>query len=359
MKIYLVGGAVRDKLLGIEPKERDWVVVGSSAQEMKKNGFKQVGKDFPVFIHPKSGEEYALARTERKAGHGYTGFEFDANSDVTLEEDLERRDLTINAIAEDESGELIDPFRGEEDIKNKRLRHVSNAFSEDPLRVLRLARFMVKFPEFSVVPTTMDMVKKIVDSGELAYLTGERVWLEIYKSNHIGRFYTQLEYLRATEKIVGICMINKSQEMDFEKKISNGLSKKIHQISYFIKSYIDDVDKFCDELKIPNEYRDLAKTLKRCELDILNYVPERGEYDRLLELINKLDIRKTERLKSFFECIDISDERKIFFESFIDKIKNYRLTKEDQEKSKDEIIKLVRNKHREIAQDHILDYLHS
>ena len=359
MKIYLVGGAVRDKLLGIEPKERDWVVVGSSPKEMKKNGFKQVGKDFPVFIHPKSGEEYALARTERKAGHGYTGFEFDTNSNVTLEEDLERRDLTINAIAEDESGELIDPFRGEEDIKNKKLRHVSNAFSEDPLRVLRLARFMVKFPEFSVVPTTMDMVKKIVDSGELAYLTGERVWLEIYKSNHIDKFYTQLEYLRATEKIAGICMINKSRELDFEKKTGNRLSKKIHQISYFIKSYVDDVDKFCDELKIPNEYRDLAKILKKCELDILNYIPEREEYDRLLELIDKLDIRKTERLKCFFECVDISDERKIFFESFIDKIKNYRLNKEDQNKSKDEIIKLIRNTHREIAHDHILEYLNS
>ena len=154
-------------------------------------------------------------------------------------------------------------------------------------------------------------------------------------------------------------MINKSQELDFEKITGNRLSKKIHQISYFIKSYVDDVDKFCDELKIPNEYRDLAKMLKKCELDILNYIPEREEYDRLLELIDKLDIRKTERLKCFFECVDISDERKIFFESFIDKIKNYRLKKEDQNKSKDEIIKLIRNTHREIARDHILDYLNS
>ena len=151
----------------------------------------KLAKIFQFSYIPKSGEEYALARTERKVGHGYTGFEFDTNSNVTLEEDLERRDLTINAIAEDESGELIDPFRGENDIKNKKLRHVSNAFSEDPLRVLRLARFMVKFPKFSVVPATMDMVKKIIDSGELAYLTGERVWLEIYKSKHIDKFYTQ------------------------------------------------------------------------------------------------------------------------------------------------------------------------
>lgn len=133
----------------------------------------------------------------------------------------------------------------------------------------------------------------------------------------------------------------------------------MHQISYFIKSYVDDVDRFCDELKIPNEYRDLAKILKKCELDILNYVPKIEEYDILLELIDKLDIRKTERLKSFFECVDISDERKIFFESFINKIKNYRLNKEDQMKSKVEIIKLVRNTHKEIAHDHILDYLNS
>ena len=359
MKIYLVGGAVRDKLLGIEPKEKDWVVVGSTPQEMKRNGFKQVGKDFPVFIHPKSGEEYALARTERKSGHGYTGFEFNTNSNVTLEEDLERRDLTINAIAEDESGELIDPFQGKKDIKNKKLRHVSNAFSEDPLRVLRLARFMVKFPKFSVDPSTIDMVKEIVDSGELAYLTGERVWLEMYKSNHIDEFYTKLEYLKATEKITGVRMINKSREMDFEKGTSNKLSKKIHQISYFIKSCVDDVDTFCDELKIPNEYRDLAKILKKCEQDILEYVPEIGEYEKLLELIDRLDIRKTERLNNFFECIDISDELKIFFESFIDRIKNFRLNQKDQKKHKDEIIRLIKTTHEEIARDHIMNYLNS
>ena len=139
MKTYLVGGAIRDRLLGFQPKERDWVVVGSSPQEMKSRGFRQVGKDFPVFIHPQTGEEYALARTERKSGHGYSGFEFDTDSNVTLEQDLERRDLTINAIAEDEHGTLIDPFDGQKDIENKKLRHVSDAFSEDPLRVLRLS----------------------------------------------------------------------------------------------------------------------------------------------------------------------------------------------------------------------------
>ena len=181
MRIYLVGGAVRDQLLGKEPKERDWVVVGSSPEEMLAKGFKQVGKDFPVFIHPKSGEEYALARTERKSGHGYTGFNFNTNSNVTLEEDLERRDLTINAIAQDDSGNLIDPFNGQKDILNKKLRHVSDAFSEDPLRVLRIARFKSDLKDFEITRETLVKIEDIKKSDELNYLTGERIWLELYK----------------------------------------------------------------------------------------------------------------------------------------------------------------------------------
>ena len=199
MKTYLVGGAIRDRLLGFEPKERDWVVVGSSPQEMKSKGFRQVGKDFPVFIHPKTGEEYALARTERKSGHGYSGFEFDTNSNVTLEEDLERRDLTINAIAEDEHGTLIDPFDGQKDIENKKLRHVSDAFSEDPLRVLRLARFKVRFDDFEIVSETLDKVAEIIKSSELDHLTGERVWLEIYKSENPWLFRNELTQLGADD----------------------------------------------------------------------------------------------------------------------------------------------------------------
>jgi len=165
MKTYLVGGAVRDQLLGKEPKERDWVVVGSSPDEMIAKGFKQVGKDFPVFIHPKSGEEYALARTERKSGHGYTGLNFNTNSNVSLEEDLERRDLTINAIAQDDSGNLIDPFNGQKDILEKKLRHVSNAFSEDPLRVLRIARFKSDLDNFEITKETLIKINDIKESG--------------------------------------------------------------------------------------------------------------------------------------------------------------------------------------------------
>ena len=167
MKIYLVGGAVRDQLLGKEPKEKDWVVVGSSPDEMIAKGFKQVGKDFPVFIHPKSGEEYALARTERKSGHGYTGFNFDTNSNVSLEEDLERRDLTINAIAQDNSGNLIDPFGGQKDILEKKLRHVSDAFSEDPLRVLRIARFKSDLDNFEITKETLIKINDIKEKRRI------------------------------------------------------------------------------------------------------------------------------------------------------------------------------------------------
>ena len=150
MKIYLVGGAVRDKLMGILSKDRDYLVVGSTPEEMVRLGYKPIGKDFPVFLHPKSKEEYALARTEKKVGKGYHGFEFYTSADVSLEEDLSRRDITINAIAEDEEGNIYDPFNGVEDIKNKVIRHVSDAFSEDPLRVLRVARFASLDCEFKV-----------------------------------------------------------------------------------------------------------------------------------------------------------------------------------------------------------------
>ncbi len=178
MKIYLVGGAVRDELLGIQHNEKDWVVVGSTPEEMLKKGFKPVGKDFPVFIHPKTGDEYALARTERKVDKGYKGFEFHTDKNVTLEEDLKRRDLTINAIAETKDGKLIDPFHGQEDLKKKILRHVSSAFSEDPVRILRVARFSAKFGDFNIAPETMTLMKTIVESGEASELVPERVWQE-------------------------------------------------------------------------------------------------------------------------------------------------------------------------------------
>lgn len=182
MKIYLVGGAVRDQLLGLEVKDKDYVVVGATPEAMLAQGFRQVGKDFPVFLHPQTQAEYALARTERKQGQGYKGFVVHASPDVTLEEDLIRRDLTINAIALDETtGERIDPYGGEQDLQHKVLRHVSAAFAEDPLRVLRVARFAARLSHlgFTVASETLSLMQTMVASGELSALTAERVWQEI------------------------------------------------------------------------------------------------------------------------------------------------------------------------------------
>ncbi|MBI1194516.1 MAG: multifunctional CCA addition/repair protein [Gammaproteobacteria bacterium] len=184
MKTYLVGGAVRDRLLGLPVADRDWVVTGSTPEEMLRKGFIPVGKDFPVFLHPKTREEYALARTERKTARGYHGFEFYTAPDVTLEQDLLRRDLTINAMAEDETGGLVDPFNGAEDLKNRRLRHVSDAFAEDPVRLLRVARFWARFSPmgFRIADETMALMRTMVEAGEADALVPERVWQEIQRA---------------------------------------------------------------------------------------------------------------------------------------------------------------------------------
>lgn len=179
MQTFMVGGAVRDRLLGLAVKDRDWVVVGATPDEMLARGFRPVGKDFPVFLHPETNEEYALARTERKTGHGYKGFAFDAAPDVTLEDDLLRRDLTINAIACDDDGRLIDPHGGAADLERRVFRHVSSAFGEDPVRILRVARFAARFADFSVAPETFALMRSMVERGEVDHLVAERVWQEL------------------------------------------------------------------------------------------------------------------------------------------------------------------------------------
>lgn len=179
MKTYLVGGAVRDRLLGRPSGDRDWVVVGSTPQAMRAQGYMPVGKDFPVFLHPQTKEEYALARTERKSGHGYHGFQVHASPEVTLEEDLARRDLTINAMAQDEAGHVIDPYGGQRDLRDRVLRHVSPAFAEDPVRILRLARFAARFHDFGVAEDTVVLMRKMVNAGEVDHLVAERVWQEL------------------------------------------------------------------------------------------------------------------------------------------------------------------------------------
>ncbi|MBV8250568.1 MAG: multifunctional CCA tRNA nucleotidyl transferase/2'3'-cyclic phosphodiesterase/2'nucleotidase/phosphatase, partial [Comamonas sp.] len=182
-KVYKVGGAVRDQLLGLPVNDTDWVVVGATPEQMTARGFVPVGRDFPVFLHPSTHEEYALARTERKQGMGYRGFVVHTAADVTLEEDLARRDLTINAIAGpadwSQAGELIDPFNGQQDLRDRVLRHVTDAFREDPVRILRLARFAARFTDFTVAPETLQLMREMVAAGEVDALVPERVWQEI------------------------------------------------------------------------------------------------------------------------------------------------------------------------------------
>jgi tRNA nucleotidyltransferase (CCA-adding enzyme) len=194
---YVVGGAVRDELLGLAVKDHDHVVVGSTVQAMLDAVYKYVGKDFPVFLHPKTHEEYALARTERKTAKGYKGFVVHASPEVTLEEDLARRDLTINAIAKDDSGKLIDPFNGQADIQSKTLRHVSEAFTEDPVRILRAARFAARFSDFCIAPETMTLMKQMVEAGEVDALVPERVWQELSKGLMEDKPSRMFEVLRA------------------------------------------------------------------------------------------------------------------------------------------------------------------
>ncbi len=184
MKVYLVGGAVRDKLLGYPFHEKDWVVVGATPELMEQQGFVAVGKDFPVFLHPNTKEEYALARTERKTGRGYAGFSFHCGEDVSIENDLVRRDLTINAMAEDEQGHIIDPYGGQQDLANKKLRHVSSAFLEDPVRILRIARFAARYHHlgFTIAEETQTLMREMVNNGEVDHLVAERVWKEMHRA---------------------------------------------------------------------------------------------------------------------------------------------------------------------------------
>ena len=386
MKVYLVGGAVRDKLLGIPVKEKDWVVVGSTPQEMRDKGYKQVGKDFPVFINPKTGEEYALARTERKSGHGYTGFEFDTNPNVTLEEDLARRDLTINAIAQDEDGTLIDPFNGQEDIKNKKLRHVSDAFSEDPLRVLRVARFKANLKNFEITKETLQKIEKVVTSNEMKYLTGERIWLELIKSHDPIRFFFALKDI-SPETLLDIFphatiksdkqpsidpytgdiihneikyMTKEEEDRVFDRRMVNHPDyldwPKYVQISYLLWQFVPPDSKAMDvaleNISAPNECKELSKLLY---FNLLVFELNEIEPDGLLRFIKKLDIRKEERLKNYLMIKKGEHDiyNKLLIEDLICDIKSFKLDNKDQNKSGEEIQKIVENAHLEIVNKHL------
>lgn len=228
MKIYIVGGAVRDELLGRPNADRDYVVVGATPQAMQAAGYRPVGKDFPVFLHPQTHEEYALARTERKSGHGYHGFTFHAAPDVTLEEDLARRDLTINAMARGTDGELIDPYCGQRDLQAKILRHVGTAFAEDPVRILRIARFAARFSDFSVAPETLALMRGMVASGEVDHLVAERVWQELAKGLMEDKPSRLFEVLRDCGALARLlpevdALFGVAQRADYHPEIDTGI----------------------------------------------------------------------------------------------------------------------------------------
>ena len=228
MEIYSVGGAVRDELLGLPVQDRDWVVVGATPEQMLAQGYRPVGKDFPVFLHPQTHEEYALARTERKTGPGYTGFAFHAAPEVTLEQDLARRDLTVNAIAKHDNGEFVDPFGGRRDLAARVLRHVSPAFSEDPVRVLRVARFAARFVDFSVAAETADLMASMVQAGEVDHLVPERVWQELSRGlmeTTPSRMFEVLRSCGALKKILPEldALWGVPQRADYHPEVDTGI----------------------------------------------------------------------------------------------------------------------------------------
>lgn len=254
MKVYLVGGAVRDKLLGISAVENDWVVVGSTPEEMINAGFRPVGKDFPVFLHPDTHEEYALARTERKTSRGYKGFEFYTSPNITLEQDLQRRDLTINAMAMTEDEKIIDPYHGQKDLANKVLRHVSDAFPEDPVRILRVARFMARFAHlgFTIAPETLQLMKIMVKNGEVDALVPDRVWQETEKAlseKTPTQFFETLQNCGALQKL-----LPEIKNTSF----TTYTDKTICFASFMLTLSPLEINSICKRFPVPTEFRETA-----------------------------------------------------------------------------------------------------
>ncbi|HCX87635.1 MAG TPA: multifunctional CCA addition/repair protein [Gammaproteobacteria bacterium] len=338
LECYLVGGAVRDALLKEPAGDRDWVVIGASPKEMIERGFRPVGKDFPVFLHPVSGDEYALARRERKTGPGYTGFATDSGPDVTLEEDLSRRDLTMNAIAQDAKGDLIDPFGGAQDLSNGVLRHVSGAFVEDPLRVLRVARFAARYRRrgFEVAPETLDLMCEISASGELASLVPERIWQETCRAlgepdpsdfirvlQRCGALIHVFPEIAALEDVPqsaeyhleGDAFVHTLMVLDAAAEISQNTEVRFAALVHDLgkartpaeewprhikheRRGVAVVNEFCDRLRVPTGYRDLAVLVTREHLLMHRLQELRPE--TILKLLNRLDgFRRPERVALF------------------------------------------------------------
>jgi tRNA nucleotidyltransferase (CCA-adding enzyme) len=299
MKAYVVGGAVRDELLGLPVQDRDYVVVGANPEEMVRQGFRPVGKDFPVFLHPTTHEEYALARTERKSGRGYKGFTIHAAPDVTLEDDLRRRDLTINAMAKTMEGEIIDPFHGREDLKAGVLRHVSEAFAEDPVRILRVARFAARFG-FRVADETMALMRQMVRSGEADYLVPERVWQEFARGlgePHPEKLFEVLEACGLAAKLLG--SVKPVPEILMRTaKATASVPVRFAVMAWPHKE--GDVNAVCERLKAPNEVRELA--LLACRNRVALRAAPQSTAAGLLELLKRTDaFRRPERFGQLLE----------------------------------------------------------
>ena len=353
MKIYRVGGAVRDKLLDYPSDENDWVVVGSSPEEMVELGYQPVGQDFPVFINTKSGEEYALARTERKSGHGYQGFAFHTAPDVSLEDDLIRRDLTINAMAEGHDGSIIDPHGGQQDLANKVLRHVSDAFTEDPLRVLRVARFAARYHHlgFSIAAETLQLMTEISASGELQHLVAERVWKETDRALCERSPDIYIQVLRdcgalallfpEVEKLFGV-----AQRADYHPEVDTGIHilMSLQQAAHLSDSspirfsvLVHDLGKgitpdhvlpshsghearglplvkdVCDRLKVPNEHRQLAMVVT--EFHLLCHKAFELKPATILKLLKAIGaLKSSSRLDDFLTCCEADARGRTGFE---------------------------------------------
>lgn len=309
MQIYLVGGAVRDQLLGRPVTERDWVVIGATPEEMLARGFKPVGKDFPVFLHPDTHEEYALARTERKIARGYSGFSFYAAPNVSLEEDLTRRDLTINAMAQTETGELIDPYHGREDLENKILRHVSPAFAEDPVRILRVARFAARFPDFKVHPETNRLMELMVSNGEVDALVAERVWQEFHKALqelHPQRFFDILNDCGALAKLFPE-LASSLAEINKRCEIAVSYTATVERFAIiFTCLNLEQLSFVCDRFRIPREFRELTQLVIRYNQKYQTALNLSSE--EILQLLEATDaMRKPDRFNQFLEvCAAVS-----------------------------------------------------
>jgi tRNA nucleotidyltransferase (CCA-adding enzyme) len=312
MQIYLVGGAVRDELLGLSIQDHDWVVVGATPDDMLNQGFKQVGADFPVFLHPKTREEYALARTERKQGHGYHGFSVYSAPDVTLEEDLTRRDLTINAMAKSENGTLVDPFGGRRDIESRQLRHVSAAFSEDPLRILRVARFAARFQPlgFRVCDETMGLMRTMADNGEVNHLVPERVWQETQRALHEkdpGTFFNvlydcgalaalmpELAHPRLLEPALAALRCMHKHDGSTEERFA-ALMSPLDSSTCLATA---------KAMKVPNESRELAGLATTFMPELAEVPSDSITADKLLMLLNTADYwRRPERFSALLRVL--------------------------------------------------------